>query len=74
MAATGALAEVATTSKPGGARGDEVAVAGPDPERRRHVLEQRRAVASTLTTACPNSRCGALPTDPPSASVMSCMP
>ena len=27
-----------------------------------------------VTVACPNSRCGALPTCPPSASVISCMP
>ncbi len=74
IAATGALALVAITSKPGGARFDEVAVAGPDPQIARQRLEQRRCPRSTPIVASPNSRCGAGATSPPSAWVISCMP
>ena len=74
IAATGALADVATTSKPGGAAATKSPWLAQTLQRRRHVLEQRRAGGDVDRRACPNSRCGALPTRPPSASVMSCMP
>ena len=50
IAATGALALVATTAKPVGRRGDEVAVARPDADLMRHVGEQRAAAPRRAST------------------------
>ena len=73
MAATGALALVARTSKPGGA----LSTKSP-------WLAQTRSSGGTLlssgplpvtaTVACPYSRSGERATRPPSAEVMICIP
>ena len=68
IAATGALALVASDRETGRRRGDEVAVAGPHAQLARHRREERRARARHVTTAWPYSRCGAGATRPPSAS------
>ena len=75
IAATGALALVAITAKPGGAG----ATRSPWLAQTRKLAGQRlnsgaRPASLTCTSAWPNSRCGAGATSPPSASVISCMP
>ena len=45
--------------EPGRRRRDEVAVARPDLQRRLGTSSNSGAPSTTLTTACPNSRCGA---------------
>ena len=66
IAATGALADVATTSNPGGAAATKspwLAHTFSDG----WTASNSGAPSTTLTTACPNSRCGARSTWPPSA-------
>ena len=76
IAATGALALVATTRNPGGARLDIVAMARPDAEVAGHSVEAD-AHWSSLTVHQRHARtprCAAGATRPPSVSVISCMP
>ena len=61
IAATGALALVATTRKPGRRGRDEVAVARPHAQLVGHAVEERAPSASLTRAPCawPNSRCAA---------------
>jgi len=72
MAATGALALVATISKPGGGSATKSPWLAQTCSSRGSEANSRPPLV--VIVACPNSRFGAGPTMPPRASVMSCMP
>ncbi len=62
-----------------GRRRDEIAMARPDADLVGHARKQRRrrsaaCLPAIVTTACPNSRCGAGATVPPSEWAINCMP
>ena len=82
IAATGALALVATTAKPAGAAATkspwlaQTRISGGHVGKQRAARRRRRRTEldAVRTVAWPNSRCGAGATRPPSVCAISCMP